>query len=95
MKITSIKCLVLDKQFPFVFVETDEGITGIGECFRRQPSITKIVIDDLLAPSIIGKDPTNTDARFSDMTKAGNALEIGGAMSVSYTHLTLPTSDLV
>ena len=32
MKITSIKCLVLDKQFPFVFVETDEGITGIGEC---------------------------------------------------------------
>ena len=24
MKITSIKCLVLDKQFPFVFVETDE-----------------------------------------------------------------------
>ena len=60
MKITSIKCLILDKQFPFVIVETDEGITGIGECFRRQPSITKIVIDDLLGPSIIGKDTTNT-----------------------------------
>ena len=94
MKITSIKCLVLDKQFPFVFVETDEGITGIGECFRRQPSITKIVIDDLLGPSIIGKDPTNTDERFSDMTKAGNALEIGGAMWIGIAGLDIALWDI-
>ncbi|MEC7837571.1 MAG: mandelate racemase/muconate lactonizing enzyme family protein [Chloroflexota bacterium] len=94
MKITSVKCLILDEQFPFVFVETDEGITGIGECFRRQPSVTKAVIDDLLAPSIIGKDPTNTDARFKDMNKAGNALEIGGAIWIGIAGLDIALWDI-
>ena len=96
MKITSVECLILDKSFPFILVHTDEGITGIGECFRRQPTVTKKIVEDLLAPSIVGKDPTQTESRFRDMAKAGNALEIGGAIwigiaAVSYTHLTLPT----
>ena len=30
MKIVSVECLVLDGDFPFVKVHTDEGITGIG-----------------------------------------------------------------
>ena len=30
MKITSVECLILDNQFPFVFIETDEGITCLG-----------------------------------------------------------------
>ena len=91
MKIVSVECLVLEKSHPFVFIHTDEGVTGLGECFRRQPSITKSVIENVLAPSIIGKDPVQTESRFRDMAQAGNALEIGGAISVSYTHLTLPT----
>ena len=28
MKITSVKCLILDKEFPYVFVETDDS-TGL------------------------------------------------------------------
>ena len=76
MKITSIECLILEGEYPFVLVHTDDGLTGIGECFRRQPSVTKSMIDDIITPSIIGKNPVETDARYR---------------AVSYTHLTLPT----
>ena len=37
MKITSIEYVVLEELHPFVFIHTDDGVTGIGECFRRQP----------------------------------------------------------
>ncbi len=80
MKITDVECLILDRSFPFVRVYTDEGIVGIGECFRRQPGIVKATIDELLRPALLGKDPTETTLRFNDMRRAGSALEMGGAI---------------
>jgi len=94
MKIVSVECLVLEKSHPFVFIHTDEGVTGIGECFRRQPSVTKSVIENVLAPSIIGKDPTQTESRFRDMAQAGNALEIGGAIWIGIAGLDIAMWDL-
>ena len=94
MKIVSVECLVLEKSHPFVFIHTDEGVTGIGECFRRQPSITKSVIENVLAPSIIGKDPVQTESRFRDMAQAGNALEIGGAIWIGIAGLDIAMWDL-
>jgi len=94
MKIVSVECLVLEKSHPFVFIHTDEGVTGIGECFRRQPSVTKSVIENVLAPSIIGKDPVQTESRFRDMAQAGNALEIGGAIWIGIAGLDIAMWDL-
>ena len=94
MKITSVECLILDNQFPFVFIETDEGITGLGECFRRQPEVTKTVVENILAPALMGKDPVNTDKRFNDMVKAGNALEIGGAIWIAIAGLDIAMWDI-
>ena len=94
MKIVSVECLVLEKSYPFVFIHTDEGVTGIGECFRRQPSVTKSVIENVLAPSIIGKDPVQTESRFRDMAQAGNALEIGGAIWIGIAGLDIAMWDL-
>ena len=94
MKIVSVECLVLEESHPFVFIHTDEGVTGIGECFRRQPSITKSVIENVLAPSIIGKDPVQTESRFRDMAQAGNALEIGGAIWIGIAGLDIAMWDL-
>ena len=79
MKITDVECLVLDRSFPFVRVHTDEGITGIGECFRRQPHVTRMLIEDVLKPSLVGKDPLDTELRWRDMASAGSATELGGA----------------
>ncbi len=94
MKITKVECLILDHDFPFVFIHTDEGLTGIGECFRRQPKVTKTVIENILAPILIGKDPTETDPRFREMSKAGNALEIGGAIWIAIAGLDIAMWDL-
>ena len=76
MKIIQIECLILDKSFPFIIVHTDEGLTGIGECFRRQPMITKSVIDNILGPALLGKNPIHIEDRYNDMIIAGSALEI-------------------
>ncbi|MDA0735443.1 MAG: hypothetical protein O2909_13000 [Chloroflexi bacterium] len=51
MKITRVECFILDKQFPFVRVQTDEGITGIGEIFRRNAPIHKTAAESVLAPT--------------------------------------------
>jgi len=94
MKISSIEYVVLEGLHPFVFIHTDEGITGIGECFRRQPLVTKTVVEELLAPSILGKDPVDTEARFRDMAAAGQALEIGGAIWIGIAGLDIAMWDL-
>ena len=94
MKITAIECLILDRSFPFVLVHTDEGLVGIGECFRRQPSVIKALIDDLLTPALIGKDPTDTAVRFDDMQRAASAYEMGGAVWCAIAGLDIALWDL-
>lgn len=94
VKITDVECLVLDRSFPFVRVRTDEGVTGIGECFRRQPSVVKALIDDLLKPALLGKDPTETAARFADMARAGSAYEMGGAVWCAVAGLDIALWDI-
>ena len=94
MKITDVECLILDNSFPFVRVHTDEGLVGIGECFRRQPKVTKTLIDNLLKPALVGKDPTDTEVRFRDMARAANALELGGAIWCAIAGLDIALWDL-
>ena len=94
MKITSVECRILDGDFPFVWVHTDEGLTGIGECFRRQPYVTRTLIDDLLAPAIVGKDPIETSRRFDDMMRAGSAVEMGGAIFCAIAGLDIALWDI-
>lgn len=71
MKITNIETFIVDagwRPWIFVKVETDEGITGWGECSdSRSPyGVTGTIRD--LTPHLKGKDPTAFEARFWDMT---------------------------
>ena len=94
MRITSVECRILDGDFPFIWVHTDEGLTGIGECFRRQPAVTKTLIDDHLAPAIVGRDPLETGRRFDDMMRAGSAVEMGGAIFCAIAGLDIALWDI-
>jgi L-alanine-DL-glutamate epimerase-like enolase superfamily enzyme len=94
MKITDVECLVLDRQFPFVWVHTDEGVTGIGECFRRQPSVIKALVEDLLKPALLGKDPLDTEVRWRDMARAVSGAEMGGAVWCAVAGLDIALWDL-
>jgi muconate cycloisomerase len=47
--------------YTIVFVDTDAGITGIGEVssvFKRRGELLRHDIDKALAPSVVGEDPT-------------------------------------
>lgn len=94
MKIIDVECLVLDRNFPFVKIYTDEGITGIGECFRRRPEITKMLVEEVLKPALLYKDPMDTAVRFHDMARAGSALEMGGAVFCAIAGLDIAMWDI-
>jgi len=94
MKITQIECLILDKAFPFIIIHTDQGLIGIGECFRRQPTITKSVVDNILGPALLGKNPIHIEARYHDMMIAGNALEMGGTIWIAIAGIDIALWDI-
>lgn len=80
MKITNIETFVVDAGWrPWIFtkVETDEGITGYGECSDgRNPNGVAGTIKDL-TPLLIGKDPRPYEMRFWDMIR-GSRQSPGG-----------------
>ena len=94
MKITEVECLVLDRQFPFVRVYTDEGLVGIGECFRRQPLVVKTLVESVLKPALMGKDPLETEVRWREMITAGSASDMGGAVYCAIAGLDIALWDL-
>ncbi len=73
MKITQIKpYIVADvRNFLFVKIETDEGISGIGEggITWREPSMAAFA--DSLAPQLIGEDPFRTEHLWQKMFRGG------------------------
>jgi L-alanine-DL-glutamate epimerase-like enolase superfamily enzyme len=51
-----------------VEIRTDDGIAGIGECIvRKAPQVTKAVIDQMLAPVILGRDPHDVEGLWDEM----------------------------
>ncbi len=73
MKITNIETFVVDAEWrpwTFVKIETDEGVTGYGEC-SDQRSVHSVpgVIEDL-KPLLVGTDPRAFEMRFWDMVRA-------------------------
>lgn len=72
MKITNIESFIVAagwRPWTFVKVETDEGVTGWGECSDgRSPHGVVGTLTDL-APLLIGQDPRAFEARFWDMIR--------------------------
>ena len=64
MKFTEVKTLLMGvgqtpRNWLFVKVYTDEGITGIGEA-SGWPKVIKAAIDDI-SPMVIGEDPMHIE----------------------------------
>ena len=57
MRIARVECLILANEHPIVRIETDEGIVGWGECFRRARAVAKPAIEQFYAPVLLGQDP--------------------------------------
>ena len=80
MKITNIETFIVDagwRPWTFVKVETDEGVTGYGECSDgRNPNGVVGTIKDF-TPLLIGRDPRPYEMRFWDMIR-GSRQSPGG-----------------
>jgi L-alanine-DL-glutamate epimerase-like enolase superfamily enzyme len=51
-----------------VVATTDDGITGVGECIvRRAPQVTKAIVEQMLAPLVIGCDPRDAEGLWDEM----------------------------
>lgn len=63
MKITALETLRLEEfgNLIFVFLHTDEGITGLGETFMG-PKAVEAYLHETVAPKIIGRDPLQIEA---------------------------------
>lgn len=70
-----------DVSLVLVRIETDDGIVGWGEVLGRwTPRSYASIVSDLLAPLIIGRDPFDTEALWSEMN--GSLSGRGGGMLV-------------
>src|SRR5437764_9713030 len=51
-----------------VEVRTDDGLIGVGECIvRRAPEVVTTIVDRLLAPQLIGRDPWDVEGLWDEM----------------------------
>jgi len=51
-----------------VEVATDDGLVGVGECIvRKAPQVTRAVVEHLLAPQLLGRDPRDAEGLWDEM----------------------------
>ncbi len=94
MKITSVECLVLDDEYPYVILHTDDWATGFGECFRRAPYVSKVAVETLFAPLVVGKSPFDSEEIWDGMLKAGSVAGPVGALLTAAAGVDLALWDL-
>ena len=96
MKITNIETFIVDagwRPWTFVKMETDEGITGWGECSDgKTPHGVVGTIQDL-KPVLIGQDPRAYEMRFWDMIR-GSRQSPGGIAAKAIAGLELAMIDV-
>lgn len=95
MKITSVKTAATrgHGMHLWVRVETDAGITGIGECVHGGKQAIAII--GYLAPKLIGRDPFAIDALFEDLRRS-HVFDGGfaGALITALTGIEIALWDL-
>src|SRR5262245_42456044 len=68
-----------ERTFTFVLVETDAGLTGIGDAYGDQ-ALMPAIIERRLGPMAVGLDPCDTDAVFRRLLTSRAFWETGGSV---------------
>ncbi|MEM7031449.1 MAG: mandelate racemase/muconate lactonizing enzyme family protein [Chloroflexota bacterium] len=96
MKITNIETFVIDAGWrPWILVkmETDEGVTGWGECSDGKTPYGVVGTIRDLTPLLIGEDPCAYEMRFWDMIR-GSRQSPGGIAAKAIAGLELAMIDI-
>ena len=78
-----------------VRLETDAGLTGWGEAFGHGVSpATKTAFDTLVAPMLLGRDPTNIDALMLDLQQTLHLFGRSGAVMYALSGVDIALWDI-
>lgn len=80
MKITDVKTMTLAgyKVWNYVRIETDEGITGLGEAHPGE-GVADVIVKRL-RPQILGRDPLQVEPLYTHMVSANTGQSVGGTL---------------
>ena len=95
VKITDVKCMIVRGTWDWnlVKIETDAGISGIGEAYWG-PGVKDLILKQL-KPLIIGEDPLNVDKLYTKMLmKSAGAGAIGGVTVTAASGIEIALWDL-
>ncbi|MBW2622539.1 MAG: mandelate racemase/muconate lactonizing enzyme family protein [Deltaproteobacteria bacterium] len=99
MKIEKVETLMFkDQNWPqlFVRITTDDGLTGIGEAWYGLPvEPVASVINDALAPQIVGEDSTRIEYIWQKMYKYGYRYGTEGILMCGLSGIDLALWDLL
>jgi L-alanine-DL-glutamate epimerase-like enolase superfamily enzyme len=94
MKIKKVTTAVVEANFDWTFVkvETDSGLTGIGEAFCS-PGLTKVIKE--FGSLLIGKDPLQIEPLVRDMRYAGSPSGSSGLIFHAITGIETALWDII
>lgn len=82
MKITQLEIVKVPPSWVWLFVHTDEGLTGLGEPFLENHADSVIAEVRRLEPLLLGQDPRRIEALWAAMYNAGLGYK-GGPVTMS------------
>lgn len=98
MRITDVRVLVVSAPgaWTFVEIETDEGITGVGEGSNVAGTGSLVVADTIrrAAPLLVGEDPTHLDALWHKVYRYHTYLGSRGAPSAAVSAIDVALWDI-
>lgn len=79
--------------FTFVIVETDQGVTGIGDAFG-DPLLMPAIIAKRLAPAAIGMDPLDLDGLWRQLCASSSFWETAGSVMCGVSAIEVACWDI-
>lgn len=95
MKITSIESIVLLDKLHLVKIHTDEGLVGVGEVSPMNAAVTHSIVDQVLAPLLLGENPGDIERLWRRMYTRPYKLGPMGAQLEAMAGLDIALWDLL
>jgi L-alanine-DL-glutamate epimerase-like enolase superfamily enzyme len=94
MKITEVECLILANEYPIVRIETDGGIIGWGECFRRARVLAKHAIEQFFRPALLGANPLDIEVLHRRLLGMAGVAGPAGTLAVAVAGVDIALWDI-
>jgi L-alanine-DL-glutamate epimerase-like enolase superfamily enzyme len=94
MRITKVECLVLANEHPIVRLETDEGLVGWGECFRRARALVRPAIEEVFRPALVGQEALDTEVLHRRLMGLSQVAGPAGTLAVAVAGVDIALWDL-